>query len=134
MENGGSHSSTAGSAGKPCGDATAPAMAASAPDLNTDCGAERFTISLADVADGVEEVAGLLGTGQGAVGAEPAQRPQRLVGPGHLQVGHRDQVIQAEQLEEDTGPVRAAQRTGESLLGLPERLGARRHPVPVTDE
>jgi hypothetical protein len=67
MENGGSHSSTAGSAGKPCGDATAPAMAASAPDLNTDSGAERFTISLADVADGVEEVAGLVGTGQAAV-------------------------------------------------------------------
>jgi hypothetical protein len=42
-------------------------MAASAPDLNTDSGAERFTIWLADVADGVEEVAGLLGTGQAAV-------------------------------------------------------------------
>jgi hypothetical protein len=52
-------------------------MAASAPDLNTDSGAERFIISLADVADDVEEVAGLLGTGQGALGAEPAQRRQR---------------------------------------------------------
>src|SRR4029078_13735712 len=78
-------------------DATAPAMAASVPDINTDSRAERFTISLADVADGVEQVAGLLGTGQGAVGTEPAQRRQRRVGPGHLQVGHRDQVIQAEQ-------------------------------------
>ena len=85
MENGGSHSSTAVSAGKHCGDATAPAMAASVPDINTDSRAERFTISLAVVADGVEQVAGLLGTGQGAVGAEPAQRRQRLVGPGHLQ-------------------------------------------------
>ena len=60
-------------------------MAASVPDLNTDSGAERFTISLADLADGVEQVAGLLGTGQGAVGAELAQRRQRLVGPGYLQ-------------------------------------------------
>src|SRR6185437_4996337 len=213
MENGGSHSSMAGSAGKHCGDATAPAMAASVPNLNTDTGAERFTAALvpweitltrsramrtggwpatqpapgvawsrptrrppgltrrrtlgfctatmwrrggynrgrragwqvstrgtgdldvrcgtaratcrhtalADVAHGVEQVAGLLGTGQGAVGAEPAQRRQRLVGPGHLQVGHRDQVIQAEQLEEDAGPVRAAQRAGEPLLGLTVR-------------
>ena len=48
MENDGSHSSTAGSAGKHCGDATAPAMVASVPNLNTDSGAERFTISLAD--------------------------------------------------------------------------------------
>ena len=48
MESGGSHISTTGSAGKPHGDAAAPAMAASAPDLNTDSGAERFTISLAD--------------------------------------------------------------------------------------
>src|SRR5213083_2197766 len=119
-----------GSAGKQCGDATAPAVAASVPDLNTDSGAERFTIPLADVADGVEQIAGLLGTGQGAVAAEPPQRRQRLVGPGHLQVGHRDQMIQAEQLEEDAGPVRAAQRAGETLFGLPERLGARRHPVP----
>ena len=85
MEDGGSHSSTARSAGKPCGDATAPAMAASVPDLNTDSGAERFTISLADITDGVKQVAGLLGTGQSAVGAEPAQRRQRL--PDALKAG-----------------------------------------------
>src|SRR4029078_6502975 len=97
-------------------DATAPAMPAPVPDINTDSRAERFTISLADVADGVEQVAGLLGTGQGAVGAEPAQRRQRLVRPGRLPAGHCDQVIQAEQLEEDAGPVRAAQRAGEPLL------------------
>jgi hypothetical protein len=36
----------AGSAGKHCGDATAPAMAASVPNLNTDTGAERFTAAL----------------------------------------------------------------------------------------
>ena len=43
MENGGSHSSTAGPAWKQYGDATAPAVAAAVPDLNTDSGAERFT-------------------------------------------------------------------------------------------
>ena len=46
IENGGSHSSMAGSAGKYCGDAAAPAMAASVPNLNTDSGAERFTAAL----------------------------------------------------------------------------------------
>ena len=53
-------------------DATAPAMAASVPDINTDSQAERFTISLADVADGVEQVVGLFGTGQAP--SEPNRR------------------------------------------------------------
>ena len=44
MEDDGSHSSTGrGPAWKPYEDATAPAVAATVPDINTDSGAERFT-------------------------------------------------------------------------------------------
>src|SRR6185437_374741 len=99
--------------------------------------------ALADVADGVEQLADLLradllragpvragpvragpaGVGPfRAVRTEAVQRGQRPIRPGHLQVGHRDQVVKAEQLEEDAVPVRAAQRAGEPLPGLAERL------------